>query len=68
MYKVTVAVMKIETREINATSKEHAKEIAMDDPENAVVLEVEWMDPEPANDADVYCASCGEQRSSCRGC
>ena len=51
MYKVTVAVMKIETREINATSKEHAKQIAMDDPENAVVLDVEWMDPEPANDS-----------------
>lgn len=51
MYKVTVAVMKIETREINATSKEQAREIAMDDPENAVVLDVEWMDPEPANDA-----------------
>lgn len=51
MWKVTVAVMRIETREVCAASKEQAKEIAEEGEGNPVVLEVEWKDPEPANEA-----------------
>jgi hypothetical protein len=51
MWKVTVAVMKVETREINATSERHARELAEEGPDNPTVLEVQWKDPEAANDS-----------------
>lgn len=51
-WKVTVAVMKIETREIYAVSKEEARELAEQladaDKEGMTVLDVEWIDPEAA--------------------